>query len=329
MKEALTAARIELLAAAPDAASAAEAEAYLMRLMTASLDDVYLAHLRSERGLTRALPTRGAPNPDYIMWHAGIDSTRRYQLSGCLHDSERAGIGLYSFSATGVALLAGYAAFDRATADSDGCFSVAIAADAQGAGTITLAPLARVILVRVLHRVQGRACELTLEGGLAQQNLNSVQGSYEDALARAAQAALRAVRLFMQWSRVTSANPNCIIEAPPSMQDEVRGDPDTHYGLGYYELNEGEWLEALLPEGLTGYWSLHAYNHWCEALPGAAAHDLNVVTDPDGRIRVRIGPSVPAGLSNRIDTLSRRRGALIFRAIGATTTQLPQVMLRR
>jgi hypothetical protein len=185
-------------------------------------------------------------------------------------------------------------------------------------------------VVRVLHRVQqGRACSLTLVGEPSQQSLNSAQGNCEDALARAAQAALRAVRLFLQWSRVTSANPNCIIAPPPSMTEEVQGDPDTNYGLGYYELGKGEWLEALIPEGASSYWSLHAYNHWCESLPGADAHDLSVVPDPDGRIRVRIGPTVPAGLANRIDTLGRRRGALVFRAISAATRQLPQAQLRR
>jgi hypothetical protein len=74
---------------------------------------------------------------------------------------------------------------------------------------------------------------------------------------------------------------------------------------------------------------LHAYNHWCESLPGADAHDLNATPDADGRIRVRIGPAVPATLNNRVDTLGRRRGALIFRAIGAATRQLPQVIVQR
>ena len=329
LQETIATARTELMAAAPDAASAAEADAYFMRLMTAGLDDVFLGHLRSENGLTRALPTRGAPNPDYVMWHAGVDPTRHYRLEGCLHDSERVGVGLYSISPTGVALLAGYAAFDRVTTGKDGRFVLHIGADAKGKGALTLPPTARVILVRVLHRAPGRSCSLALEGGAVQPKFNSAHGHCEEALARAAQSALRAVRLFMQWSRVTSASPNRILAAPASMADEVQGDPDTNYGLGYYELGAGEWLEALIPEGLNGYWSLHAYNHWCESLPGAGAHDLNAVPDPDGRIRVRIGPAVPPGLANRIDTLGRRRGALVFRAIGATTTQLPQTTLQR
>ncbi len=329
LKDAISTARGELLKVAPDAATAAEAETYLMRLMSASLDDIYLGHLRSARGLTRTLPTRGAPNPDYLMWHAGVDVTRRYRLTGCLNASERAGVGLYTFSPAGVALLAGYAAFDCTTTDANGNFSVEISADAKDPGTLTLTPATRVVLVRVLHRVSGQPCALTLEGGPAQLSFNSVPGGSEDSLARAAETALRAVRLFMQWSQVTSSNPNCIIAPPSSMADEVQGDPDTHYGLGYYELHEGEWLEALIPEGLSGYWSLHAYNHWCESLPDAGIHDRNAVLDADGRIRVRIGPTVPSELANRVDTLGRRRGALVFRSIGGVTTQFPQATLRR
>jgi hypothetical protein len=85
----------------------------------------------------------------------------------------------------------------------------------------------------------------------------------------------------------------------------------------------------LLPQGLQGYWSLHAYNHWCEALPGAGLHDLNAIADADGRIRIRIGANVPADLNNRVDTLGRQRGALIYRHIGGATKEFPQVTLRR
>jgi hypothetical protein len=74
--------------------------------------------------LTRALPTKGGPNPDYPMWHAGIDPKQRYRLEGRLNDSERVGIGVYSFSTSGAALLVDYVAFDRAAADAEGCFSV-------------------------------------------------------------------------------------------------------------------------------------------------------------------------------------------------------------
>jgi hypothetical protein len=330
LSSAVATARAELLAAAPDAACATEAEAYLMRVMAGSLDDACLSHLRTENGLTRALPTKGGPNPDYLMWHAAVDPTRRYRLEGCLNESERAGVGVYSFSAGGAAVLAGYAAFDRTTTTADGCFSLELGADAKGVGMLALTPSCRVLLVRILHRApQGRPCTLKLTGGQTHVGLDHGPGSGERALAQAGQAALRAVRQFLEWSRQTSANSNRISAPPPILAEEVRGDPETNYCLGYYELSEGEWLEVLIPSGLTGYWSLHAYNHWCESLPGAGAHDLSALPDPDGRIRVRIGPTLAPGFINRVDTLGRRRGVLIFRAIGAGTTQIPEAQLRR
>jgi hypothetical protein len=88
-------------------------------------------------------------------------------------------------------------------------------------------------------------------------------------------------------------------------------------------------LEVLIPAGLSGYWSLHAYNHWCESLPGAGVHDLSAVPDTDGCLRVRIGPTLAPGFANCIDTLGRRRGLLIFRAIGTGTTQIPQAQVRQ
>ena len=330
LRSAIATARAELLAAAPDATCATEAEAYLLRVMTGCLDDVFLSHLRTENGLTRALPTKGGPNPDYLMWHAAVDPTRRYRLEGCLNESERAGVGLYSFGAAGAAVLTGHVAFDRTTTAADGCFSLELGADAKGVGMLALTSSCRVLLVRILHRApQGRPCTLVLTGGQKHVGLDSASGSGERALVRAGQAALRAVRQFLEWSRQTSANPNRISAPPPTLAEEVRGDPETNYCLGYYELDEGEWLEVLIPAALTGYWSLYAYNHWCEALPGAGANDLSAIPDPDGRIRVRIGPTLAPGFINRVDTLGRRRGVLIFRAIGADTTQIPQAQLRR
>jgi hypothetical protein len=324
----LARARAELHAAAPDTETAAEVETYLMRLVTASLDDIYLGHLRREAGLMRALPTRGAPNPDYLMWHAGMQQTHRYVLRGRLHESERVGIGLYAIGPTGATLLRAYRVHDRASVDSSGEFCLSIGADLTGPDTLTLTPQTRVLLVRVLHRTAGLPCALTLTGGPPAPCFASVALAGDAALVQAAQSALRGVRMFLNWTLVTSERPNCFLAPPATLAQEVQGDPDTLYGLGYYHLQSGQWLEAVMPEGRYAYWSLHAYNHWCEALPGAGMHDLQALPDEDGRIRVRIGRAAPANLRNRLDTLGRQRGALVFRALGADAAQLPEVRLR-
>ena len=195
--------------------------------------------------------------------------------------------------------------------------------------TLTMTPASRVLLIRTLHRSRGRPCSLTLTGGAPSRGLVPAMGNTEHALAQAGHATLRGVRQFLEWSRQTSANPNRFTAPPPSIAAEVQGDPDTSYSLGYYDLRDGEWLEASMPAALTGYWSLHAYNHWCESLPGAGVHDLNAIADADGSIRARIGPTLAPNLVNRVDTLGRRRGVLIFRTIGATEVQIPQLQCRR
>jgi hypothetical protein len=328
--QALAIARTELLAAAPDAATAVEAESYLLRVMTASLSDAFLQHLLTDQGLIRALPTKGGPNPDYLMCHSAIDPTRRYRLEGQLNHSERVGVGLYSIMASGATALEGYARFDRTTVDTNGRFALDLSLDAAGLGTLQLTPACRVLLIRTLHRdVRRQPCSLSLAGGAPVRGLAPAMGSHDAALKMAGNATLRGVRQFLDWTHQTRANPNRITAPPPSLADEVQGDPDTHYSLGYYELGEHEWLEVTIPSGLSGYWSLHAYNHWCEYLPEASVHDLNAMPDSDGRIRARIGATVPRVALNRIDTLGRHRGVLIFRTFSAFEANNLQTRLQR
>lgn len=322
--EAVATARAELSSAAPDEATAAEAEDALMRLTAASLGDVFLSHQLTEGGLSRPIPTLGGPNPDYILSSAPIDPASHYRLKGCLHDSERVGVGLYSIGAGGAMLLDGYAVFDRRSVAADGCFALELAAGADGPGTLAIPADCRVLIVRTLHRdPRGRPCTLTLEGSAMTPRLEPARGSAEAALAQAGQRVLGTVKQFIEWSRLISANPNRFITPPESIAAAVRGDPDTGYYFGYYQLRDGECLEVLMPEGVPGYWSLHAYNHWLESLPGAGFHDLNATPDSDGRIRLQIGPSVQRG-SNPVNTQGRRRGALIYRTIGDEQVRIPE-----
>jgi hypothetical protein len=327
---ALATARGELAAAAPDAETAREAEAYLLRTAASTLSDGFLGDHFRAGGLARAIPTRGGPNPDYQMWHAPIDATRRYRLEGWLNASERAGVGLYTIGAGGVTLLAGYAAFDRSNVDGKGRFSLELAADASGPGGLALAPEHRVLLIRILHRApEAPACRLKLTGGAPFPPLTPAMGDSEAALALASRNVVAGVRQFLEWSRLIDESRNRFTTPPPSIAESVQGDPDTGYYFAGYDLAPGEWLEALMPAGVPGYWSLHAYNHWCESLPGAGIHDLSAQPDADGRLRVRIGPDVPETLANRVDTLGRRRGVLIYRTLGETETRVPEAAVRR
>ena len=326
---AVATARSELSAAAPDSVTGVESEGCLARVVTSSLTDNFLRHQLTAGGLTRSVPTMGGPNPDYLLCSAPIDPARRYRLEGRLRDSERVAVGLYSIGVGGALLAAGQASFEPAQLGPDGRFVLDLVAGAKGNGRLPIQPDCRVLLVRTLHRSpEGRPVSLTLTGGAGHSDHGLQAGGSAGALEQAAQRTLRTVRQYIEWARLIGTTPNHFAPPHPSIAEAARGDADTEYFFGYYELGEGEWLEALAPSGLAGYWSLHAYSHWLEALPGAGVHDLSAATDPDGRIRIRIGPAVPPDLPNRVDTLGRRRGVLIFRAIGAPGLGVPGTVLR-
>jgi hypothetical protein len=320
---AITAARAEVAAVAPDAATAAEGDAYVMRIFTTCLSDAFLGHVMTENGLNRAMPTRGGPNPDYRMVHAALDPARHYRLNGMLNASERVGVGIYTFGPGGSADLSAYAAFDASSVAADGHFVVDIAADADGPGTLPIKPGARVIMMRTLHRdPNGAPARLKLEGGPPIRDLTLAQGNSEAALGQVAQAVRTSITNFLQWTAATAAAPNRFLAEEPVFTQSVQGDPDTIYYLGYFRLEPGEWLEVTMPAGISGYWSLHAYNHWCESLPGASAGN-----NSDGRIRIAIGPESAGKAPNQIDTLGRHRGVLICRVIGAEAVAMPQTAL--
>jgi hypothetical protein len=319
LSEAIAAARAEIAAAAPDAETAAEGEAYVARVLSSQLAGAVLGHLLIEDGLARALPTHGGPNPDYRMRHAGVTMDSRLRLTGELNASERVGVGLYRFDETGTAFEVGYRGFDQA-------FAIDVAPD----GDLAVTPEARALLIRTLHRAPGEPpARLKLEGAPPPGNLALAGGSIDAALGVVARNLLATVRQFLEWTRVTSALPNRFAPAPPHMAAAVQGDPDTAYYLGYYQLGEGEWLEAVMPEGVGGYWSVHAYNHWTENLQTQGAHDRNARAGADGRLRLAIGPQPPGDHPNRIDTAGRRRGMLICRIIGSPVSAPPETHVRR
>jgi hypothetical protein len=320
--EAIETARAEIAAAAPDAETAAEGEAYVARILTSQMAGAFLGHLLTEDGLARALPTHGGPNPDYLMRHAPVDLVTRYRVTGELNGSERVGVGLYSFDRTGTAFEVGYKAFDAGNCGPDGRFAVDVSADA-GPENLAITPDARALLIRTLHRSADEPARLKLFGKHKADGLTLATGSSDGALAFVANGLVATVRQFLEWTRVTSARPNRLDFAPPHLAAAVQGDPGTVYLLGYYQLAENEWLEVEMPDGLSGYWSLHAYNHWTENLQSEGAHDRNVHPDADGRIRVRLGPNVPQPLANRVDTVGRRRGMLVCRIIGSRVTEPP------
>ena len=152
LRQSIDEANALVAAAAPDAETAAQGEAYVTRVMAAGLGGAVLGHLFRQDGLSRALPCYGGPNPDYIMRFAPVDPVGRYRLEGKLNGSERAGVGLYSYGRNGAPLIAGYAAFDAGNCAADGSFAMDLGDGAETTGGLAIQPGTRVMLVRVLHR---------------------------------------------------------------------------------------------------------------------------------------------------------------------------------
>jgi hypothetical protein len=144
-------------------------------------------------------------------------------------------------------------------------------------------------------------------------------GSSDAALTLVAQMVRSNVTEYLKWMVAARNLHNRLDEAPPELADTVVGDAGTQYFLGGFDLGEGEWLEVTLPAGLSGYWSLHAYNFWYEHLVTPGVHDRNAVSAEDGLIHIAVGPELPADAINRIDTLGRRRGAFVCRIVGNET----------
>lgn len=317
LNAAIANARALIVAETSDATIVAEGEAYVARVVTAALSGAVMGHRHTQGGLTTALPVHGGPNPDYIVRHATVTPDGQYRLEGRLNGSERVGVGLYSIGEKGVPRLAAYTAFDRRNCGSDGTFSLDITADAQVPGTLVIPPGARLLMCRTLHRDNSTPAQLDFHGGESQRGPTLVGGSSEVALIHAANQVRSNISEYMKWVAAARNLPNRLDVAPPELTDTVMGDADTQYFLGGFDLAEDQWLEVTLPAGLTGYWSLHAYNFWYEHLVTAGVHDRNAVGGEDGLIHIAVGPELPALAVNRIDTLGRRKGAFVCRIVGS------------
>ncbi len=316
LNAAIAKARDMVAANAPDPETAAEGEVYVSRVVSAALATAFMGHRLMERGLAMPLPVYGGPNPDYIMRHCVVEATGRYRLAGRLNGSERIGVGLYRAGNNGAPRIANYVAVDRDNCDADGCFVIDIGAGLFGPGTLAIPEGARIMMVRVLHRDGSPPAHLDLTGGSPISGPTLVTGSNNGALAFAAKTVIGNVAEYMKWVSAARGLPNCLAPAPAELADTVVGDADTQYFLGGFDLAEGQWLDVVMPAGLSGYWSLHAYNFWYEHLVTPGVHDRNAVFSSDGRVVIAVGPKVPDA-PNRIDTIGRRKGAFVCRIVGA------------
>ena len=304
----------ELLAAAPDHQSAAESQAYLGRLVSSVLAQTLDPGTRTAGGIYYPATRIGGQNPDYRMGMAGIDPHGRYRISGKFNDAARLAIGLYTPQPQAALDMDDY----RGVWPHEGArFSLLINGEDADLKT---QPGTALLMVRDLQlRPGGKPAEVTLE----RLDMAPAPSALppEQALARAAGTLKALITQFIRWSNVISRSPNTLIQMPAELDDVVRGDADTRYCTGHFELAADAALEIEMPETDAGYWMIQATNHWLEPIPGASRN--NATIDPDSRI-VIIGARDP-GRPNWLNTQGRRHGQMLARFVGASAVTVPRV----
>jgi hypothetical protein len=314
----LAVARAEIAAAAPDAETAVEGEAYLARLLATGLETPFLTHETTQDGLNWPPARIGGANPDYRIAQARIDPQATYELRGRLNDAERLAVGLYTLDAASAPIIDDYTAFDRRTTPG-GDFSLTVGPQAQGPGALKSAAGTSLLLIRELVRAGARTrADMALTPAAPAPMIADAAP-----LAGVGQRLLANLRHFILWSRLIGETPNRFIGPPPQIAASVQGDADTHYYFAYYLLEPGEALVIDAPTQACAYWSFQATNHWLEPLPGASLHDKSVEAEADGAARIRVTAGEGAGLPNAIRALGRRRGVVLHRTVGAKAMVIP------
>lgn len=305
-----------LLAAAPDDQAAAESQAYLARLTSSVLSQMLDPGERTVAGVYYPAARIGGQNPDYRMGLAPIDPNGRYRISGRLNDAARVAIGLYTPQPQAALDMDDY----RGVWPQDGeSFSVTInGADAA----LSTKPSTSLLMIRELQlRPGGRRAEIALER--LDDHPARLPLPVDKALGMATGTLNALVDQFIRWSNIITQTPNTLIQMPSELDDVVRGDADTRYCTGHYDLGPDEALEIEMPETDAGYWMIQATNHWLEPIPGASRNIATI--DPTSRT-VYVSARDP-GRPNWLDTQGRRHGQMLARQVGASELRVPKVRM--
>ena len=303
-----------LLAAAPDAQAADESHAYLGRLTASVLAQMLDPGERRINGVYYAAARIGGQNPDYRMGTAVIDPNGRYRISGRFNDAARIAIGLYTPQPQAALDMDDY----RGVWPHEGeNFELTINGDSAA---LVTKPTTTLLMMRELQLMPGgKRAEVKLE------RLDDAPArpplAPEKALAMAAGTLNALIDQFIRWSNVIARTPNALIQMPAELDDIVRGDADTRYCTGHFDLGPDEALEIEMPETDAGYWMIQATNHWLEPIPGASRN--NATIDPASRV-VIVGARDP-GRPNWLDTQGRRHGQMLARFVGASELRVPHV----
>ena len=322
-----------VLAASPDdPLDRAEGLRYVGRIAQHGLQSFIEESDPTSPVVTHSLPKMGGDNPDYVYSVATLSGAYTYRLRGQLGDSDYLGIGTYHGGVgTPQGLqVSGYLAGKDLAIDADGRFEIVLACERQPGCWLPMKPETSQLMIRelLLDRRNQRSARFTIErttGGPTPTTLDPAR--HAEQLARAGAYVENAIAQFLAWSKDFATRPNRIEILPEHLASGARGDPNTHYYGGYFELAPDEALVAELVPPACEYWNLQLCNHWLESLDyrrhGVSVNHASAVPDANGTVRIVIAGTDP-GVPNWLDTAGHRRGCIILRQVGTPTPDDPR-----
>jgi len=318
------AARLVMAAAPDDPLDRAEGLRYVGRIAQYGLQRFIEESDPAHPVVTKSLPKLGGDNPDYVYSVAALSGAFEYRLRGRLGDSAYLGLGTYHGDVgTKEGLqVSGYLAAKDMAIGADGRFEVALACDRRPGNWLPMKPETSQLMVRelLLDRRRQRSADLAIErigGGAGARPLDPAR--YASQLARAGDYVEGAIAQFIEWTRDFASRPNTVAILSEHLASGARGDPNTHYFGGYFDLAPGEAMIVELVPPACEYWNLQLCNHWLESLD-YANHTVSVnhgsaVAGSDGSVRIVVADRDP-GVPNWLDAAGHRRGGMFMRQVG-------------
>ena len=286
-----------VIAAAPDDPfERAEGLRYVGRIARHGLLSFIEESDPSTPRVTQSLPKLGGDNPDYVYGSAPLSGEYEYRLRGSFGDSSYLGIGTY-YGGVGTPTglqCSGYLAGKDLATDGAGRFEILLSCEQQPGNWLSDA--ARDLAAddpRAAARPAPPAARALRDR--AQRCPERPAAARSRALRRAARARRAATSRARSRSSSTGRRPSPRGPTTSRLLDEAlasgaRGDPNTHYYAGYYQIGADEALLVDFVPPRCEYWNLQLCNHWLESLD-YWHHTIHVnhhtaVARSDGSVRV-------------------------------------------
>ena len=270
------------------------------------------------------LPRLGGDNPDYLYTSAPLSADYEYRLRGHRGEASFLALGTYSGDVgTEEGLkISGYLSESDLDFDDEGRFEIVISVEKKPGLWLPMQATTSQLMIRqsLLDRKRQRPAEFELERIGEEITPSALDPDrYAAQLDRAGRYVEGAIAQFLAWTDHYAARPNEIRLLEPALAAQAQGDPQTHYYLGYYDLEPDEVLQIDLVPPACEYWNLQLCNHWLESLDyeNHAIHVNHHTAEYDeaGRVRMWVSDRDP-GRPNWLDSAGHRRGCIVLRQVG-------------